>query len=79
MSELVLNWYLRLFDRLSFEYKTTLIDKLNDRLKHTNNEENDEADRRNALEGLINSWSDSTVDGDFILNNRTSNDVIYDL
>ncbi len=82
MSDFVLKWYLRLFDSLSAEYKVELIAKLVERLKpayNSNSAAIEEKRREAILEKLVGSWADLDIDGDAIVNSRTTSDKIYDL
>jgi len=77
MSEFVLNWYLRLFDRLSPENKASLIKKLVDRLSVA--PKSLESEKLAALEKLSGAWANLDIDADAIVAGRTNSDRMYDL
>ena len=81
MSELVINWYLRLFDLLSAKHKVELLSRLKERVKTSfaNEENHEEATKEEALLAMMEDWEDIVIDGDSIVNNRTSSSRVYDL
>ncbi|PHI18004.1 hypothetical protein CEQ90_20195 [Lewinellaceae bacterium SD302] len=79
MSDLVLKWYVRLFDMMSLEYKKIILSTLKDRLDKNLNESLEEERRRESLSKMISFYSDTDLDGDFIVNSRTIPTRTYDL
>ena len=77
MSEFVLNWYLRLFDRLSPDKKASLIQELVDRLSTP--PANHETRKLASLDKLAGAWANLDIDGDAIVANRTTSNRAYGL
>ena len=85
MSEIGLQWFLRMFDLLNMEAKLDLLSQLTQKVKDAYSRNSDKAlqeeeERKKAiLKKLMKSWEDYDIDGDMIVNSRTISDKVYDL